>query len=198
MNQKLYVITIISYLIIIVVASTYPDPAESEIEIVYSSALYKMKYKSIKQLTNDKQVDLIISGKILSEEAYKKYSTSGSGHGLVHTNFTVKVNAILSGDTEGETVQVHRTGGLINNKLYLQEEDPLPIIGDRCILFLHEFEPGNYFVVGGPQGRFPIMNGRIYSLGEVIKEKYVISMTANLKTNGVTLKTFESMMKESP
>jgi hypothetical protein len=44
------------------------------------------------------------------------------------------------------------------------KDDPLFQSGDSYVLFLREWEPGKYNVVGGPQGGFKIVNGKIYSM----------------------------------
>ncbi|MFL6116488.1 MAG: hypothetical protein ACJ786_34795, partial [Catenulispora sp.] len=38
------------------------------------------------------------------------------------------------------------------------DEDPVFTVGEAATLFLHEYEPGKYYVIGGPNGRFKTTN----------------------------------------
>lgn len=44
-------------------------------------------------------------------------------------------------------------------------DDPLATPGEQDILFLHRNADGTYYTCGGPQGRFPVINGHVRSNG---------------------------------
>src|SRR5487761_1710802 len=52
--------------------------------------------------------------------------------------------------------QTDQTGGTVNGHVAQIADDPLFKVGERVVLFLHEYSPGRYFVVGGPSGRFEL------------------------------------------
>ena len=51
---------------------------------------------------------------------------------------------------------IHQTGGTVNGTTYQVDDDPLFQIGQKYVLFLREYSPGHYTVVGGPTGRFAV------------------------------------------
>lgn len=51
---------------------------------------------------------------------------------------------------------IHQTGGTVNGTTYQIEDDPLFQVGQKYVLFLREYSPGHYMVVGGPTGRFAV------------------------------------------
>jgi hypothetical protein len=40
-------------------------------------------------------------------------------------------------------------------------ETTVELVGEEAILFLHQFSPGQYFVMGGPSGRFEVRKGLV-------------------------------------
>jgi hypothetical protein len=164
-------------------------PSEDVVEIVYLEGMWEKRYSSISNLASDDEVDLIIVGSIIGSEEYKEYALNGPGW-FMQTNFTVQISSLLHGSIDSETIHVHQTGGHRDNVLLMFEEDPLMKKGDKCVLFLHEIDKGNYYVVGGSQGRFPIEHNKVYSLGEIVDNDAVSRMTENLKTKGMTIEQF--------
>ena len=80
------------------------------------------------------------------------------------TDFLFTVSRVLQDPAhrlQGNTLTLHQTGGRVGNTLYQVDDDPLFQVGEQSILFLHEYQPGFYFVIGGPSGRFVIQSGAV-------------------------------------
>jgi len=43
------------------------------------------------------------------------------------------------------------------------EDDPLFRVGETMVLFLREYAPGPFYVIGGPTGRFEVIHGTVVS-----------------------------------
>ena len=56
----------------------------------------------------------------------------------------------------GSTIVLHQEGGVVNGTLYQADDDPLFQIGEQTIIFLRQYSPGHFFVLGGPSGRFRV------------------------------------------
>jgi hypothetical protein len=52
----------------------------------------------------------------------------------------------------GKNLIIHQTGGIVNSQQAEVGDDPLFRVGERAILFLHQFSPGHFYVEGGPSG----------------------------------------------
>lgn len=61
----------------------------------------------------------------------------------------------------GAALSVHQTGGTVDGVLMQVDDDPLFKVGDSAILFLHQYAPGMYYVIGGPTGRFKVANDQV-------------------------------------
>lgn len=62
---------------------------------------------------------------------------------------------------EGTRITVRQTGGSVDGVLHQISDDPLFKISENAVLFLKEPEPGLFYVIGGPSGRFEVINGRV-------------------------------------
>jgi hypothetical protein len=67
-------------------------------------------------------------------------------------------------------------------------EDPLFEQGEKYVLFLHKTESGVYYVLGAYQGRFKVVDGKVFSMDNVIDDKIFIS--PELSYNGIELEDF--------
>ena len=85
-------------------------------------------------------------------------------------------------------VNTFRTGGKIARKIEYIKSDPLLIKETYMVLFLKEYAPNKYYIMGGPQGRFCIQNNKVYSVGEIYSD--ASSTTKELHTNGVPTTQF--------
>ena len=65
-------------------------------------------------------------------------------------------NRIVAAASKPAVLTIHQTGGLVNGTIFQVDDDPLFQVGQRYVLFLREYSPGHYLVVGGPTGRFAV------------------------------------------
>lgn len=135
------------------VARTGYHPAKT----VTYGASWAITYNDLKSLKQ--AADLGVVGTITRASAV---ATDQSD--LVFTDFVFTIKTALSDPGRrltGASIIVHQTGGIVGSTLYQMEDDPLFEIGEQAVLFLHEYSPGHYFVVGGPTGRFVVQNGMV-------------------------------------
>jgi hypothetical protein len=122
------------------------------------SASWAAEYESLGALK--RSADLAVQG-----EFERTIRVTMDEHRIPYTDFGFTVQRILlrprSGSpvSVGGTVEIHQTGAASSDVITEVEDDPLFRIRDRAVLFLHEYSPGKYFVIGGPSGRFSIVHG---------------------------------------
>lgn len=122
-------------------------------QIVSMDASWSVGYKDLKTLKAASTS--IVAGTIAAVAGATLDTTTN----IPYTDFTVALDTVVhdpKGRVHGMSVTVHQTGGIVNGVLYQIGDDPLFQIGEHVILFLHEYEPGKFFVVGGPTGRFKV------------------------------------------
>ena len=73
------------------------------------------------------------------------------------------------------------------------EDDPLFQPGDSYLLFLREWGPGEYNVIGGPQGRFKIVNEKIYSINYLYPKNNIL-LPGGTQSNGMNKAEFLQML----
>ncbi len=161
---------------------------------LYGSASYPRKYKSIRDLATSNEVDVIVHGTITEAQPYLKTTLDGHGQ-LLSTKYSFNVISLLKGEVSADIIYVHQTGGTLGNLTLILREDPPMNVGDELILFLHHFksrenDPNDYYVEGGPQGRFIVHGSKVYGLADLYKTPDVLRMAGHLKTNGLSLSTF--------
>jgi len=81
--------------------------------------------------------------------------------GIPYTEFSFAVDKVLYDPLArvpalGGTLRVHQTGSVSGNLTTEIDDDPLFSVGQTAVLFLREYAPGYFAVVGGPQGRFGV------------------------------------------
>lgn len=167
---------------------------EQTTSIIYGSASYPRKYKSIRDLATSNEVDVIVHGTITAAQPYLETTLDGHGQ-LLNTNYSFNVISLLKGEVSADTIYVHQTGGTLGNLTLVLREDPLMNVGDELILFLHHFksmedDPNDYYVEGGPQGRFIVYGSKVYGLADLYGTPDVLRMAGHLRTNGLSLSTF--------
>lgn len=120
-------------------------------------------YSSLKGLKQD--ADLGVQGHFTAV-----VDTPTDSSALVYTDFTFTITRVLwdphhqiSGST---SITIRQTGGCTGGTLYRVDDDPLFQVGEEAILFLHQFSPGQYNVIGGPSGRFEVRNGLVQPVND--------------------------------
>lgn len=121
-------------------------------QTVYLSTSWVRLYHDIGSLKSD--ADLVVSGQITAEQSAINESPPA-------TDFTFAVYRVLgsrrdAGVRAGSSIIVHQTGGIVNGQTFVVRDDPRFRVSDKDILFLRQYAPGRYFVLGGPSGRFQI------------------------------------------
>lgn len=61
----------------------------------------------------------------------------------------------------GAKLTVRQTGGLVDGVLHQTDDDPLFKVSEQAVLFLKQPEPGLFYVIGGPSGRFEVANDKV-------------------------------------
>lgn len=86
-------------------------------------------------------------------------------HGIPYTDFEFTVDRVLYDPghltAASAKLSVHQTGGLVNGKVHQIDDDPLFKVSEGCVLFLDQYQPGHFKVIGGPTGRFEVKNGAV-------------------------------------
>lgn len=106
--------------------------------------------------------DVVVAGRVRQ----KVGATSGSGGG--GTDFAFVVSSVLSDPGKrlppgGGTVTVHQSGTSGGTAC---SDDPLFTKGSQAVLFLREYAPGSFVVVGGPNGRLDVRDGQVFPFNE--------------------------------
>lgn len=125
-------------------------------------ASWSVNYKDLKSLKAASTV--VVEGKITAVAG----ETLDTATHIPFTDFTLSVDKAVydpHGHVHGFRVIVHQTGGIVNNTLFQVDDDPLFQVGEQVVLFLHEYAPDMYFVVGGPTGRFEVRSGKVSAGG---------------------------------
>jgi len=193
-------ISVLLYLILGTVSSSF-SIQEQNPTLLYGSGSYPRRYESVKDLASSKEVDVVVHGIILTRQSYLKTSLDGYGQ-LISTKYSFKVTRVLKGDITKDMINVHQTGGTLGDKTLIMTEDPPMNVGDELILFLHHFTsketyPDDYYVEGGPQGRFIVDGSNVYGLADLYRTPDVLRMAGHLKTNGLSLSTFFDQITQS-
>ncbi len=127
-------------------------------------------YHSLAELKHAPELDLAVQGKITAVTATTDHEPD------VSTDFTFTITSVLLAahqhpkglvSRDGEPAQtssltIHQGG----SEGCQVSDDPLFQIGDEAILFLHQFSPGHYYVIGGPSGRFVVRDGLVQPIND--------------------------------
>jgi len=189
------------FLLILGMVSSSISIQEQNPTTLYGSASYPRKYKNIRDLATSNEVDVIVHGTITEAEPYLETTLDGHGQ-LLNTNYSFNVISLLKGEISADIIYVHQTGGTLGDQTLILREDPPMNVGDELILFLHHFksmenDPNDYYVEGGPQGRFIVHRYKVYGLADLYGIPDVQGMVGHLKTNGMSLSTFFDQITQS-
>jgi hypothetical protein len=172
-----------------VINSVLYDLSEFDDYTVTESAASLLKiYDTVQELEDDSE--LIIHGKILGTVSYiQDIGTPGVRLiPFIYTNVTVSVETQVKGSTEYKDVKFRIHGGKVGKDIMIMGENPLVKEGGEVVLFLKHYKDNLVTVVGGPQGRFHVVDGRVYSIGEL--DEFARESTKQLQTKGLDLESF--------
>jgi len=136
--------------------------------------------------------DLVIIGTVTSSI---QEDSDEPDNNLIFTRFNITIDEVILGYTQLKEVSIKQVGGKDGMTIVEIKDDPLMKINEKVLLFLKEISPNKYKILGGPQGRFIIDNGKIYSIGEYETNNFII--TSEERTNGEPLSEFIKQLKEN-
>ena len=137
-------------------------------------------YPSFNELYEDS--DIIIRGIIRTSRTYNVYSGSGP-----ETTHQVTILETIKGEPPSEGIQVTQMGGYYMIWKIVEPSDyPLFHRGDEVILFLRLGGDGKYRSLGGPQGSFMVIEGKVHSVGETVGWQH----SSGLNANGTDVNSF--------
>lgn len=184
MQKKTY-LYLSAVLLILSVTTIYVD---SQLESGYHAS-WIYNYKDVNELKES--ADLIVLGTV-SDSVQEK--SDEIDNDLIFTRSTIEITKVISGKADLKEVSVRQMGGHNGKEVVELEDDPLMKKGDEVILFLKEYETNKFKIIGGPQGRFIVDNGKVFSVGEYQDNDFAI--TSGQETSGKQLSAFiESLTK---
>lgn len=82
------------------------------------------------------------------------------------TDYNLEINAVVKGNVNpGDMIVIRQTGAEGSDEIVELDDDPLLKQGETFVGFLrYSQDHGVYPIVGGPQGRYEVENGLVYSL----------------------------------
>lgn len=133
------------------------------------------------------------------------------GHGFdesstwvrTYTEYAFHVEQVLKGNQSDEIMIRQCTGDRIEGgpevkgvtTTFVHSDDNIPFQpGERCLLFLGEPKPGKFVTLGGPQGRFAIISGVVFSMDTAFPDK---DITRGFSTSGLYEQGFIEAVKSS-
>jgi hypothetical protein len=108
------------------------------------------------------------------------------------THFVFKISRVIVGNVSGgstDIILLQHNGALIY--------DPPMHVGDDLVLFMRNTArldmPRAYVIVGGPQGRFILKSGKVYSVGDLYPE----AKTTTLSIQGMDESSFVAAVEQA-
>ncbi len=141
-------------ILMLVSACSQSSASQSSPQRVTLQSSWAEYYTSLKDL---KQHSTIVVRGTISQFALAVKPADGP----VYTPVSVSITRVLwnpHNQTAPTSVSLVQTGGMYNNSIYQVDDDPLFQTGEQVILFLKEYQPGQFRIIGGPTGRFKIVN----------------------------------------
>lgn len=130
-------------------------PVKDE-QYVWISGCQAYRYKSIEELAQSSDIIAIVKVKGLKET----YFNSGS----MTSVFQVSVMKPLYGCDQRDKFILNMDGGRKNGVFYEVSGDPLLQKGEEYLVFARHHDNGTISTLGGPQGRFVYVKGKISML----------------------------------
>jgi len=145
-------------------------------------------YASIEDLSAE--ADLIVVGTVKGVvEVTSNVLAMARWGPVIHyvTDFAFSVEQVLKGVQDVREVMIHQYGAAGEQEV---RDDPLLKQGDKYVLFLHEYETGKYYILGGPQGRFQIINAKVFSMDNILPPERNCLLSPGLNVEGVEKESF--------
>ena len=128
--------------------------------------------------------DVVAVGKVagIASQSEVVVGETRMGREVVYlTDYMFQIDRALKGTSENVAMvrQTEQPNG--NGEI---KDDPAFQIGAHYVLFLREGELGKHHVIGGPQGRFVLVNGQVFSMNFFVPERN-IHLPEGLHVNGL-------------
>lgn len=178
-NTLILTICLITLSSMLLGCSNNENTKEDEYEKVPMSASWSYNYGSVEELS--KASDLIAIIKIKDTKSDDTYSSLN----VMQTVYSAEIEQLIYG-TDQKTIDVVMTGGIDDNakKIYEVCDDPLMKKNDEFLIFAQQNENGTYTILSGPQGRFEINDGNVYSLNVSNNQVKANNNGSNIKVDG--------------
>ena len=147
-----------------------------------------MGYGDIPSLKAD--ADLVARGEIVGCSSVDSHQTAVGA--VYFTDFSFRIESVLHGAASQSAIVIHQTGGVVGGRTVEFMDDPLMQTGDQYVLFLREARPGLYYVLGGPQGRFVVLDERVSSLSDIYPDRGIF----DLDIRNVPLEAFFEQIRQ--
>jgi hypothetical protein len=164
-TQKKWLILLLSICGVVVMSgcgqSQAPQATKGTLTIHQAKASWAVLYHDFKSLKQN--ADLVVAGTIVG------VSKLTGDPPLVFTQFIFQITRTIWNPKHlaaSNQVIVNQTGGIVGNDLYEIRDGPLFQQGEAMILFLRQYEPGLFSVIGGPSGRFELHNGMVTPIND--------------------------------
>lgn len=130
---------------------------QEEVHVAHGSLPWR--YASVEEIA--KKADAVVVG------SFTKVIRTNTDKGIdfLSTDYMFTVEKTLSGTASGQII-VHQMGGIDGKKRLEFDHDPLFKVGERYVLMLRQYAPNQYYVLGGHQGRLPVVNGLVQSMSK--------------------------------
>lgn len=144
------------------------------------SASWSYNYADVADLARNS--DLIALVSIQEPEKDGSYKISS----IRMTQFPAAVVERYYGEEEQE-IKIVMTGGIDESekKIYEIADDPLMKAEEEYLIFARKNEDGTYTILGGPQGRFVLEDGKVYSLNVANEQVKKADPNASFRVDGV-------------
>jgi hypothetical protein len=161
-------------------------------QVMYVSYLHTFNLTELKEKS-----ELVIHGVIESSVVDANFDPNGIELPDVYTKFTIKIKDVLKGSHTEDTIIVTQRGGTYNEATFRVKDDPLMTKGDEVVLYL-AYSPltESYMIIGGPQGRYQIQDGKLYHISEL--DKSIGFVTTKLHVYGADAKQLRNALSISP
>jgi len=90
--------------------------------------------------------------------------------GVIRTDIVFRVLQRYTGARAARQIRVVHLGGTVRGQRLVVEGEPLSAAGRQYILFLRRGSDGRFRIVGGGQGRYPVVAGRLQLISSDVAE----------------------------
>jgi len=123
----------------------------------------------------------------------KIVATTQENEHLYTTSFKFSVETVLKGKAD-DGVTIYQTG-TADKPWTIIVDDPLFQVGDRYLLFLDNSASDIFVSMGGPCGRYKVLNSKVYSMNHILQNNEYTASEA-LDFNGKELAALSNTITE--